>query len=337
MLKFLVFADFHYKKGMYAARVEHLNEILKRAHNENVDFVIHAGDLCNDYTRSPELISAYLSNPYNIDVFGVYGNHELEAENNSMQFITPLLSNQKLNFATSKDGYWYFDIKNYRLIGLDTNYSFNPTSNEWEHNHTRSHGAPKGNEKENSLSPAQLCWLDQTINDAKQKNMKAILFSHVGLCPWWETTPDAPSAREILKKYNSTVILAISGHIHSDDFKIWEDIPYFNVNASVNGCWLEEDNFHYSDNHTYVYDHYNENGTLLYSENKPLNSLTQGKNTWFFNSPLSAIVTINDDFSININGSTTTWMHDIAPTKLYSGCKPQISNIPTFFCRKLNK
>ena len=62
MIRFLVFADMHYKKGMYAVKVQHLQQILNRAKEEYVDFVLHAGDFSNDYQGSPELIKKYLNN-----------------------------------------------------------------------------------------------------------------------------------------------------------------------------------------------------------------------------------------------------------------------------------
>lgn len=325
MIKFLVFSDFHYKKGMYAPRVAHLEQLMQKAKNENVDFVIHAGDLCNDYKRSPEIISAYLSNKYGLSVFGVFGNHELEAEGNSLQLVSQFLSNENIVFSSEEDGYWYFDINGYRLVGLDTNYSYNPEAKEWEHNKTRSHCAPKGNEKENSLSPNQLKWLGNILDDTQKNNMKAIVFSHVGFCPWWEMTPDASLAREIIEKYRDVVLLAVSGHIHSDDFKMWKNVPYFNVNAAINGCWLEEKDYHYSDKHNYVYDHFDESGNYLYSEQKPLNSLVQAKNTWFFDAPLYAVVTIDDSYNINVKGSKTVWMHGVEPYRLYENCRPEIT------------
>ena len=75
MLKFLVFADLHYKKGMYTAPVESLHAILDRAAKENVDFVIHCGDFCNDYKGSPEITDAYLNNRHHLPVYGIYGNY----------------------------------------------------------------------------------------------------------------------------------------------------------------------------------------------------------------------------------------------------------------------
>lgn len=325
MLKFLVFSDFHYKKGMYASRVSHLEKLMHTAKSENVDFVIHAGDLCNDYKRSPEIISAYLSNEYGLSVFGVCGNHELEAEGNSLEFVAPLLSNRSINFSSRDDGYWYYDIKGYRLIGLDTNYSYNPEAKTWEHNKARSHGAPKGNEKENSLSPKQIKWLDDILADSEENNKKVIVFSHVGLCPWWEMTPDASEARGVIEKYGDLVVLGVSGHIHSDDYKIWKGIPYFNVNATINGCWLEENDYHYSDGHIFVYDYFGEAGEYLYSEEASLNSLIQAKNTWFFDDPLYAVVEIDDECNVRVTGSKTAWMYGVEPSRLYENCRPEIT------------
>lgn len=325
MIKFLVFADFHYKKGMYASRVAHLEQIMQKAKDEKVDFVIHVGDLCNDYKQSPEIVSAYLSNKFGLSVFGVMGNHELEAESNSLQFVSPLLSNENIVFFSEQDGYWYFDIKEYRLIGLDTNYSYNPNAKIWEHNKTRSHGAPKGNENENSLSPKQLEWFEKTLADAEKKNMKSIVFSHVGFCPWWEMTPDASEVREIIEKHKDSVLLAVSGHVHSDDFKMWKDIPYFNVNAAINGCWLEQNDYHYSDEQKYFYDHFDESGKYIRSEEKPLNSLIQAKNTWFFDEPLYAVVAVDDRHNVKVKGSKTTWMHGLVPSRPYTNCRPEIT------------
>ncbi len=64
---------FTIKKGMYAATVENIEHILSLAHDEDVDFVVHAGDLCNDYAGSPELMRAYHQNGYGLPTYGIYG------------------------------------------------------------------------------------------------------------------------------------------------------------------------------------------------------------------------------------------------------------------------
>ena len=109
---------------MYAVSVSDMEDILKKAHENLVDFIIHAGDLCNDYIGSPELINTYLKNKYNIPAYGVFGNHELESSGKSMEVVTPLLTNAGNVVGGSKDGnigdgsigYYYFEKEGYRII-----------------------------------------------------------------------------------------------------------------------------------------------------------------------------------------------------------------------------
>ena len=182
-LKFTVFSDLHYKKHMYAASIaDHLEPIIERAHSSGSDFILHAGDLCNDYNGSKELTNSLLKNKYSLPVYGVYGNHELETRGNTMEVVTPLLTNRTVSFGTpdgrfsSEIGYYHFDIKGFRIICTDTNYS--QLNGEWVHNLPASWGPPNGAENQNALSPKQLDWLESTLNDAADKGLKCIVVSH---------------------------------------------------------------------------------------------------------------------------------------------------------------
>ena len=97
-LKISVFADLHYKQDMYAATVADLEAVMQRAVDEQVELVIHCGDFCNDYPHSPEILKPYLESA--LPVYGCYGNHELEAQNNSMAVVTPLLCNADVVWGT---------------------------------------------------------------------------------------------------------------------------------------------------------------------------------------------------------------------------------------------
>ena len=48
-IKFTLFADLHYKKGMYIASVADIEQIISSAKANGSSFVLHAGDMCNDY------------------------------------------------------------------------------------------------------------------------------------------------------------------------------------------------------------------------------------------------------------------------------------------------
>lgn len=321
MLKFLVFADLHYKKGMYASTMAHLEAIMQRAHDENVDFMIHMGDFCNDYAGSPEIVEMYLNNRYGLPVYGIYGNHELETTGNSMENVTPLLCNRDVAFGKGGAGYWYCDIGNYRLIGLDTNYSYNAALTQWQHNAPASWDAPDGNLYSDSLGPEQLKWLEATIADAAEKGLKALVFSHDGLSGEWQSSPDAEAVRRMFARYKGTVIMCLNGHLHSDHFCIKDDIAYFDVNTVLNGYWKVSDTHHYTDEHTFI----REIPGTDHTENVRLNSLTQSTNTWFFEDPLSAIVGIDAD-GIRIKGSTTRWKYGIAPSDQADGVRPAITD-----------
>ena len=54
-VKFTLFSDLHYKKGMCIASVDDMKEITASALKSGSDLVLHAGDMCNDYKGSVEL------------------------------------------------------------------------------------------------------------------------------------------------------------------------------------------------------------------------------------------------------------------------------------------
>ena len=321
-VKFLIFADFHYKKKMYASSIEDMNKLLDRAANHDVDFVIHLGDFCNDYIGSPELFDAYLNNKHGIPVFGVLGNHELESAGNTMKIIVPRLSNADVNFGGEEVGYWYYDIKNFRLIGLDTNYSHSATEG-WMHNKGASHTYPSGNTLGYSLSPTQLKWLEETVADASEKNLKVMIFSHAGFATGWYASPDAVAVRRIFRTYPNTVLFAANGHLHTDRFEVIDNVAFFDVNAAINAYWKSSTTHHYTDEHTFTYVNYvggepQEPRTML------LKDLSQGKNTWFLEDPISAVVSITTDGSIDIKGSVSQWRYGIAPPTTSTAVKPSI-------------
>lgn len=324
MLKFLVFADFHYRKRMYAVKVEHLQQIMDRAKAENVDFVIHAGDFSNGYRESPEIVRPFLQNAYDLPVYGIYGNHELEHKDDDMQVVSPLLCNRPVTWGGEDVGYWYTDINGIRVIGLDTNYSYSEERDAWEH--SQSHRSPEGNIAVNSLGIQQLTWLDGVLADTSARRMKAVVFSHAAMTELWECSPDAVAVQALFAKYPGTVLLAVNGHLHTDHFAVQDNVAYFDVNAAINGDWWPMKEHHYTEAHTFDFENYDEEGKLIGTEKMLLRDMKQGLNTWFFESPLSAVVTVEENGRIAIDGNKTRWVYDIAPTRGGDGVKNEIEN-----------
>ena len=333
-ITFCVFSDLHYKYGTYTASVEDLLAILKRAGDGRVDFVIHCGDLCNDFTGSPELYNAYLNNSFDLRVYGIYGNHDLEASGNSMEFVTPKLTNdpnavwgtENGQIGNGQIGYYYFDFNGFRIICADTNYSYCEQSMTWEHNRTGSHTSPKGNIGTHSLGDKQLVWLENTLWDAKKNDLRCIVFSHAAFSGYWESSPDCEKVRKLFKEVNekgkNTVIAAINGHTHKPNTVIIEGVLYFDAGSAINGEWIENGYEHYPEEMTYIRSEYDAEGKLVERKEVPLSEARMSRNSWYFEKPLSAIFTVETNGHIVINGMKTKWVYGIFPDN--KKLKPEI-------------
>lgn len=337
VLKFSIFADFHYKQGMYLSPVSDIEKIVNSSYDNDVDFVLHCGDYCNDYMGSREAINPLLNNKYGLAVYGIYGNHELEGQGNSMAYVTPLLTNQGDVIWGTDDGkigdgsvgYYYFDKENFRIICLDTNYSFNNKSGEWQHNLTASWGAPQGNIKPNSLAPTQLLWLEKLLLKSADEGKKCIIVGHATFNNvWYGVSPDCEAVLSLFNKANNlkkgTVMMVINGHNHTNRLEEKNGVLFFDVNAVRNGCWIHNAPKHYGLNHTFSYKKYDDDGNEISSETASLTDLSQSVNTWYFNDPLFAIVTVNEKGDIDIKGTKSEWIYGIKPEKQPAWVMPEI-------------
>ena len=328
-LKFTVFADYHYKEGMYLSPVSDIEEIVTSAHQNGADFILHAGDFSNDYSGSKEVLSSFLNNEFGLPVYGVYGNHELETKGNSMAVVTPLLSNDKevvwgtgdSKIGDGSIGYYYFDKRDFRIICLDTNYSFNELCGEWQHNLTASWGAPSENILPNSLSPEQLVWLEKTLVKSAFEDKKCIVVSHATFCDEWQNcSPDAKAVLTLFDEANKlkkgTVFMAINGHYHTNNILQKNGILFFDVHTVRNGCWIHGAPSHYNQSHTFEYIKYDDDGNKISSEIAPLSALRQSGNTWYFDKPLYATVEIDCDMNVEIHGTKANWIYGVVPENL---------------------
>ena len=333
-MKFTLFSDLHYKKGMFIAGVSDLEAIMKRADQTDSQFVLHAGDLCNDYLRSPELTNAYLNNAYGLSVYGVYGNHELESKGNSMQVVTPMLTNRKVVWGTDDgeigDGsiaYYYFDHDVFRVICLDTNYSWNTDLQQWQHNQTASWGAPTGNIKSPSLGFVQLEWLKNILQEAVKLQLHCIVVSHRGFCEQWFPSPDGEAVRELFHLVNNqrrgTVLMAISGDIHTNHHTLVDDVVYLDVHTVRNGLWQPNGVDHY-EGMTFPYVNYDSDGHEIARYDRPISELSMARQTWFFDEPLSAVVTVSTNGEVKIEGANSHWYGDVIPSIDWTA--PHMSN-----------
>lgn len=336
-ITFTVFSDMHYKKGMYATTVGDLKAVIKRAKESSSEFVLHGGDMCNDYIGSPELITTYLNS--GIPVYGVYGNHELESPDNSMDKVTPLLTNDKDVVWGTEDGkigdgsvaYYHKDIKNFRLIFTDTNYSFNPKTGEWEHNTTCSYGPPAGNMYGNSLGPVQFAWLEKLLISSAKEGRKCIIVSHASYIEEISNgTPDHIAVEQLFARVNAmkkgTVMLAINGHYHTNRSFEKAGILYFDMNTTRNCWWQGVKEPHYVEGQGFECEALDEEGNITGTFHKDYSELWMSGNTWFSEDPLSAVITVTDEGEITIEGCESRWVYGLVPEKAWPWCEPRVSS-----------
>lgn len=343
-LTFTMFSDFHYEEGKYIGTIAELREILNRADESGSAFVMSGGDFCNNMEGSKELTNAYLNfvkaDGTVLDAYNIYGNHELEA-NNRMEYVTGVLTNQKDNVVWgtadgSYDyniGYYYFEENGFRIVCLDTNYSYNKNTEQYEHNYANSYGPPSGNTNSNSLGPVQLAWLENVLTDAANNNIPCIVVGHAGYSGAFATSAaDAAQVRAIYAKVNAikagTVIMSINGHEHTNHQGYVDGVFYFDTNTVKNGYWKElgGSSYHYK-GVTYDKEVYDDDGNLIEIVKTDVSSLYQGRNTYFFEDPLSAVITVDEFGTVTVDGMETDWLAGIAPTDvLPSGKMPSISS-----------
>lgn len=336
-LKFLLFADFHYAKNAYPSTIAQLEEILARGHRENVDLVLHAGDFTNNYKASPEATKTLLQNKYGFEVAGVAGNHELEGSENTWDYVIPRLSNISDRVFgngtgdTSEEGAWYyyFDRLGYRIVCLDSTYSYNEAEDVWERN--KGFRRREENIKEMSIGPVQRAWLEKVLMDAAQKELRCIVVTHFSICPTYRShNSDHRDVMDIFARANAkrrgTVLMAINGHHHSNFVDVVENVLYFNVNTTGNGKWQPDKEPHYDDSMTFDFVEYDEEGNPIATHKRPYTDLRGSSRTWYFRDPLSAVVTISPDDVITINGMESEWLFGIEPTRKHAQVMPRISS-----------
>lgn len=336
---FTIFSDLHYKKGMYATEVADMRAVFDRAAASGSEFVLHGGDMCNDYIGSPELIKVYLDNKYGLPVYGIYGNHELESADNSMGYVTPLLTNDRSVVWGTEDGkigdgsiaYYYVDIKGFRIVCTDTNFSFDPIKGEWQHNTTCSYGPPKGNMYGNSLGPVQFKWLEELLIASAKEGRKCIIVSHATFSDAFSgPTPDAAAVRQLFARVNAmkrgTVMLAINGHYHTNRSDQKENVVYFDMNTTRNCWWQGIKEPHYTEGQGFECELFDQEGNVTGRQWKDYSELWMSGNTWFSKDALSAVVTVTEDGEITIEGTESEWVYGLVPERAHDACEPRVSS-----------
>ena len=253
-IKIAVMADVHLDIAKDGEK--RVDEFLRVAKEENVDFMMHLGDFAypNDTSKTKCPLETMPNNVRNAYLLPSYVDKEaiLEKYNNFGIPAYHTMGNHDFDFLEPEDalrmygipnGYYSFHVNGWHFIVLDGNY-FKNEDGSYEHYDCGQyfyHDLPY-------LTPKQLSWLEEEL---KTSDEPAVMFSHQALFDYAGGIKDLPEFERIIKEAKARgkeIRMCLSGHMHLDDLDLVDGTYYHNV-ASLFGFWVGE-NFqakHYCD------------------------------------------------------------------------------------------
>jgi len=269
-MKFLLFSDFHHKTDWFMkGSLAELHIIQKRAEEENVEFIIHAGDLTHGPSDDPDFVREY--NEFHIPSYNCLGNHD--SDHTSYE--------ETLKAYNMPDGHYYFDHGGYRFIIADPNYY----CVDGVYTHYNLGNYYKYGPYRDYMPPEQLDWLRKTIVSSQ---FPCIIISHESFERESNGIKNQDEVRAIINAANRarphSVLMCINGHHHRDFMRILDGVCYMEINSST-------------------YD-YLPNAHDLYPE-EICTKHTHANHTLAYNDPLSAIITL-EGTTIDIKGAESS-------------------------------
>lgn len=280
-MKFLMFSDLHYVPDLfYGSDLETVKMFLRRAKEENCDFILHAGDLCHGPSTVPELMALFEDS--SVPVYHCLGNHDTDRTSYAQTLVAYHMPN----------GYYYFEEKGYRFVVLDPNYC--KVDDQYIHYDLGNYYQWPGNR--DYTPPEQLAWVEKTLEESPYP---CIIVSHDSYEREAQSSRDFAKVQDIIRKINKNepnkVLMVINGHHHRDFLRILDNVLYWDVN-SVTYDWV--DTAHQGMYPQELYEKY-----------------ACMKNILAYTDPLYAIVTVEGN-TITIEGTESTMLCGVDRAKI---------------------
>ena len=194
---------------------DNLTAFVKAARKHKADFMIELGDFCGLDDKSKPFRDTWNSFPG--DKYHVIGNHDMDAYN----------ADEYVKGMGMPGRYYSFDKGNFHFIVLDGNNLFDGQT----YTHYQYGNFYRPYEQRAYLDPEQLEWLRA---DLAATDKKCVIFSHQSIDTYMN---NGAHVRQILEEANrdagfKKVVLAFSGHNHSNYTKVINDIIYIQINSA---------------------------------------------------------------------------------------------------------
>lgn len=275
-VKFSVFADLHHEPKAFMSNAwEKLALIQQRADLNDVDFIIHAGDLTHGPSHYEDFVNFY--NNFHIPSYNCLGNHD--SDNTSYE--------ETVKYYKMPNGYYHFDVNGFRFIVLNPNY-FQEGNEYITYSLGNYYASPNGSA--GFMPPFELEWLKEKVMEF---DGSCILISHQS----FERVDGVINKDEVMNlicECNSirenAIIMCINGHYHRDYIIKKNGVLFFDLN-SCSYDWIDQPHKFYP--------------------KKLCRKFSCMKNTIIVNEPVHAIVELDENGGIKIDGMEGTFFMGI--------------------------
>ena len=211
-VRFAIASDFH--ASDVPGGKERVETFIKAASDENVDFIIELGDFCR--LDSASQVYRDVWNSFKGEKHHAIGNHDLDRYSVDEYVVGMGMPNR----------YYSFDKGNFHFVVLDGN---NYSDGEEIHHYDHANYGKYPLSNHSYMDKEQMEWLEK---DLASTDLKTVLLSH----------QNGVEVRNILEKENKRagfkkVLLAFSGHNHSNYTKNINGITYMQIN-SASYVWI---------------------------------------------------------------------------------------------------
>lgn len=218
-IKFAIASDFHAQDVPDGK--ERIASFLRAARREKVDFIIELGDFCRLDSMGQRVLSLW--NSYPGDSYHVIGNHDLD-KYDCKTYVEAMGMPAR---------YYSFDKGDFHFIVLDGNNLFDgkryihyAKGNYFKHPAMRAF-----------VDKEQMEWLQKDLASTRKR---CVLFSHQSIDSFMN---NGDEVRRLLEEENKRagfkkVVLAFSGHNHSNYTKTVNGISYVQIN-SASYVWID--------------------------------------------------------------------------------------------------